>query len=100
MDALAMQNWEHVQVRVTITRSFGAVLNKKQFVFSHLNKLPKESHETDFSRIKPWYLDGQYVVLVVCSTNRSEADFIIKFRLSPPINPPLRVRDPRDAGFV
>lgn len=25
---------------------------------SHLNKLPKESHNTDFSRIKPWYLDG------------------------------------------
>jgi U3 small nucleolar RNA-associated protein 25 len=25
---------------------------------SHLNKLPKESHDTDFSRIKPWYLDG------------------------------------------
>ncbi|KAF6742616.1 hypothetical protein DFP72DRAFT_860326 [Ephemerocybe angulata] len=24
----------------------------------HLNKLPKESHDTDFSRIKPWYLDG------------------------------------------
>ncbi|KIY74080.1 digestive organ expansion factor [Cylindrobasidium torrendii FP15055 ss-10] len=42
MDALAMQNWEHVN-----------------FVFSHLNKLPKESHDTDFSRIKPWYLDDQ-----------------------------------------
>lgn len=23
--------------------------------------MPKESHNTDFSRIKPWYLDGQYV---------------------------------------
>ncbi|TFK18290.1 digestive organ expansion factor [Coprinopsis marcescibilis] len=41
MDALTMQNWEHVK-----------------FVLSHLNKLPKESHDTDFSRIKPWYLDG------------------------------------------
>ncbi|KZT22580.1 digestive organ expansion factor [Neolentinus lepideus HHB14362 ss-1] len=41
MDALTMQNWEHVQ-----------------FVFSHLNTLPKESHDADFSRIKPWYLDG------------------------------------------
>ncbi|KAJ2912720.1 hypothetical protein MD484_g7691, partial [Candolleomyces efflorescens] len=41
MDALIMQNWDHVK-----------------FVMSHLNKLPKESHDTDFSRIKPWYLDG------------------------------------------
>ncbi|KAF5381179.1 hypothetical protein D9757_009403 [Collybiopsis confluens] len=24
----------------------------------HLNKIPKESHDTDFSRTKPWYLDG------------------------------------------
>ncbi|KAH9979023.1 hypothetical protein BGW80DRAFT_1435317 [Lactifluus volemus] len=41
VDALTMQNWEHTQ-----------------FVFSHLNQLPKESHDADFSRIKPWYLDG------------------------------------------
>ncbi|KIJ68111.1 hypothetical protein HYDPIDRAFT_107761 [Hydnomerulius pinastri MD-312] len=41
MNALGMQNWEHVQ-----------------FVLSNLNKLPKESHDADFSRIKPWYLDG------------------------------------------
>ena len=25
-----------------------------------MNKLPKDSHDADFSRIKPWYLDGQY----------------------------------------
>lgn len=30
-------------------------------MLSHINKLPKESHDTDFSRIKPWYLDGLYV---------------------------------------
>ncbi|KAF7315784.1 DUF1253-domain-containing protein [Mycena indigotica] len=42
MEALLMQNWEHVK-----------------FVLSHLNKLPKDSHDADFSRIKPWYLDGQ-----------------------------------------
>ncbi|TFK53771.1 digestive organ expansion factor [Heliocybe sulcata] len=41
MDALTMQNWEHVQ-----------------FVLAQLNKIPKESHDADFSRIKPWYLDG------------------------------------------
>ncbi|KIP06809.1 hypothetical protein PHLGIDRAFT_72178 [Phlebiopsis gigantea 11061_1 CR5-6] len=46
MDALTMQNWEHVQ-----------------FVLSHLNKLPKESHDVDFSRIKPWYLDGHSAFL-------------------------------------
>ncbi|KZP19811.1 digestive organ expansion factor [Athelia psychrophila] len=47
MDALTMQNWEHTQ-----------------FVFSHLNKLPKESRaDTDFSRIKPWYLDGHSAYL-------------------------------------
>ncbi|KAI0090475.1 digestive organ expansion factor [Irpex rosettiformis] len=45
-DALTMQNWEHVQ-----------------FVLSHLNKLPKESHDVDFSRIKPWYLDGHAAYL-------------------------------------
>ncbi|KAF8199770.1 digestive organ expansion factor [Mycena galopus ATCC 62051] len=42
LEALTMQNWEHVK-----------------FVLSHLNKLPKDSHNADFSRIKPWYLDGQ-----------------------------------------
>lgn len=29
----------------------------------YLNQLPKEAHEADFSRIKPWYLDGQSVFL-------------------------------------
>ncbi|KAI9571122.1 digestive organ expansion factor [Boletus coccyginus] len=41
MNALTMQNWNHVQ-----------------FVLSHLNEMPKESRDVDFSRIKPWYLDG------------------------------------------
>ncbi|KAJ7899088.1 digestive organ expansion factor [Mycena leptocephala] len=41
LEALTMQNWEHVK-----------------FVLSHINKLPKDSHNADFSRIKPWYLDG------------------------------------------
>ncbi|EKM57622.1 uncharacterized protein PHACADRAFT_115880 [Phanerochaete carnosa HHB-10118-sp] len=46
MDALTMQNWEHIQ-----------------FIISDLNKLPKESHDVDFSRIKPWYLDGHAAFL-------------------------------------
>ncbi|KAJ3773022.1 digestive organ expansion factor [Lentinula raphanica] len=41
LEALTMQNWDHVK-----------------FVLDHLNKIPKESHDTDFSRTKPWYLDG------------------------------------------
>lgn len=39
-----MQNWDHVQ-----------------FVFSNLNQMPKDSHNTDFSRVKPWVLDGKCV---------------------------------------
>jgi U3 small nucleolar RNA-associated protein 25 len=34
-----------------------------QFVFSNLNQMPKESHGADFSRIKPWYLDGHAAYL-------------------------------------
>ncbi|XP_006455126.1 hypothetical protein AGABI2DRAFT_209438 [Agaricus bisporus var. bisporus H97] len=41
METLTMQNWDHVK-----------------FVLSHVNQLPKESHDTDFSRIKSWFLDG------------------------------------------
>ncbi|KAG6897775.1 hypothetical protein C0992_011188 [Termitomyces sp. T32_za158] len=46
LDALSMQNWDHVK-----------------FVLSHLNKLPKESHDTDFSRLRPWYLEGHAAYL-------------------------------------
>ncbi|CAO1621681.1 unnamed protein product [Parajaminaea phylloscopi] len=42
MDVMTMQNWDHVQ-----------------FVLSHLNQIPKQSHDTDFSRVKQWYLDGK-----------------------------------------
>lgn len=30
-----------------------------QFVMDLLNKMPEEDHGCDFSRVKPWYLDGK-----------------------------------------
>ncbi|KAG0139409.1 hypothetical protein CROQUDRAFT_101571 [Cronartium quercuum f. sp. fusiforme G11] len=40
MDVMLMQNWEHVD-----------------FIFDHLNQIPTKPRDTDFSRVKPWYLD-------------------------------------------
>ncbi|KIO20315.1 hypothetical protein M407DRAFT_220818 [Tulasnella calospora MUT 4182] len=40
-DVMTMQNWTHLQ-----------------FVFEHLNNLPKDPRDTDFSRVKSWFLDG------------------------------------------
>ncbi|GAA5841389.1 hypothetical protein JCM3766R1_004069 [Sporobolomyces carnicolor] len=42
MDVMLMQNWDHVN-----------------FVMEKLNKMPEEDHGCDFSRVKPWYLDGK-----------------------------------------
>ncbi|KAK4705652.1 U3 small nucleolar RNA-associated protein 25, partial [Phenoliferia sp. Uapishka_3] len=46
MDVMLMQNWDHLQ-----------------FVLERLNKLPEEAHGCDFSRVKPWYLDGKAAYL-------------------------------------
>ncbi|KAJ3444141.1 orf protein-related [Anaeramoeba flamelloides] len=41
-DVLLMQNWEHILT-----------------IWKVLNKLPESQGNTDFSRVKHWYLDGQ-----------------------------------------
>lgn len=41
LDVMLMQNWDHVH-----------------FVLDRLNHLPATDHGIDFSRVKPWYLDG------------------------------------------
>ena len=39
-DALKQQNWEHLE-----------------FCMRHLNLIPRSLHDTDFSRVREWYLD-------------------------------------------
>lgn len=53
MDVMLMQNWDHVKVGGRLT----------QFVLERLNAIPKQAHDTDFSRVKPWYLDDQAACL-------------------------------------
>ena len=46
MDVMLMQNWDHVR-----------------FILACVNQIPKEAHDTDFSRVRPWYLDGHASLL-------------------------------------
>lgn len=41
-DIILMQNWDHVE-----------------FIFERLSKIPSKPRETDFSRVRPWYVNGK-----------------------------------------
>ncbi|TFK67370.1 digestive organ expansion factor [Pluteus cervinus] len=94
-DALTMQNWEHTK-----------------FVLSHLNKIPKESHDADFSRIKPWYLDGnanllrQSILLSPYETSETRALYNTEFKnvagkiRQEKIWSPIRVPEGIEQNFV
>ena len=43
---MSQQNWDHVK-----------------FVLEHLNQMPKDARDADFSRIRNWCLDGQAALL-------------------------------------
>lgn len=45
LDVMTMQNWNHV---------LDLFVSEK----SRINLLPKEAHDCDFSRVRPWYLNG------------------------------------------
>ncbi|KAH9948966.1 digestive organ expansion factor [Amylocystis lapponica] len=84
MDALTMQNWEHIQ-----------------YLMSRLNQLPKESHDVDFSRIKPWYLDGcnaaylrQTILLTAYETPETRSLFNVRtIRRWSPVDVPRGLTD-------
>ena len=46
LDVMSQQNWDHVK-----------------FVLEHLNQMPKDARDADFSRIRNWCLDGQAALL-------------------------------------
>jgi U3 small nucleolar RNA-associated protein 25 len=45
-DTMGMQNWDHL---ITVMQA--------------MNKTPEQTHETDFSRVRDAFLNGQYVQL-------------------------------------
>ena len=47
-DVFLMQNWSHIE-----------------FIFKHLNEIPELSRDTDFSRVKPYFLEGWYVIIIL-----------------------------------
>lgn len=69
LKCLSLTRWMHLQCKIgTMSRCAYTLLLASpyltkilQFVLSHMNGFPKESRDADFSRIKPWYLDGQWV---------------------------------------
>ncbi|POW05246.1 hypothetical protein PSTT_09845, partial [Puccinia striiformis] len=65
MDIIQMQNWEHVE-----------------FIFEHLNQIPKKLRDTDFSRIKPWYLDShsQHIRQTILYSSQISAEQTCLFR--------------------
>ncbi|KAL1747390.1 digestive organ expansion factor [Schizophyllum fasciatum] len=46
LDVMSQQNWDHVK-----------------FVVEHMNQMPKDARDADFSRIRNWCLDGQAALL-------------------------------------
>lgn len=46
LDVMLMQNWDHVK-----------------FVFEHASRIPRQARDTDFSRVKPWYLNDEAPLL-------------------------------------
>ena len=49
-DFFMMQNWSHLE-----------------FIMKHLNELPELSRDTDFSRVKPYFLEGWFVFFFIIS---------------------------------
>ncbi|RUP44070.1 hypothetical protein BC936DRAFT_149979 [Jimgerdemannia flammicorona] len=50
-----MQNWDHIEVRGVF------FLFPAWHIFEHMNRIPKDAHGCDFSRVKNWYLDNRWV---------------------------------------
>jgi UTP25, NTP hydrolase-like domain len=96
MNALTMQNWEHVQVSTFATR-LAVCLSILQFVLGRLNQLPKESHDADFSRIKPWYLDSQCVYFFSSHRVMGILNFGFQRGISSSVDSAFPVRDARNA---